>query len=214
MELAAIPAGDLADENLDRFRTEVVTHGSFSVDWLSDRINEWRPIFEALERCAPRILEVGSYEGLTACFLLWRLSDATITCVDGFELRSDLEATFDANLARVDSARATKLVGDSRRLLLDLLGEGQRFDLVYVDGSHRGLDVLVDAALAWQLLEPGGFVVFDDYEYTEEGEDALLRPGSAIDAFLQIVDGKYELLFKGHQLAVRKTSGLSSSSGR
>ena len=69
---------------------------------------------------------------------------------------------------------------------------GERFDLVYLDGSHFGLDVLVDAAVSWQLLGDGGFLVFDDYLWAELGEDALLRPRPAIDAFLALVEGKYE----------------------
>lgn len=52
----------------------------------------------------------------------------------------------------------------------------------------------------------GGFLVFDDYRWSELGDDELLRPGPAIDAFLALVRGKHELLFSGPQVAVRKTS--------
>ena len=34
---------------------------------------------------------------------------------------------------------------------------------VYVDGSHHARDVLQDAVLAWGLLRPGGYMIFDDY---------------------------------------------------
>jgi len=85
-----------------------------------------------------------------------------------------------------------------------LATDGERFDLIYLDGSHFGLDVLVDAAVSWQLLENGGFLVFDDYLWAELGDDPLLRPRPAIDAFLAFVEGKYELLFAHEQVAVRK----------
>ena len=51
-----------------------------------------------------------------------------------------------------------------------------------------------------------GFLVFDDYAWSALGHDPLLRPGAAVDAFLTLVDGKYELVAKADQLAVRKTS--------
>ena len=74
-----------------------------------------------------------------------------------------------------------------------------------MDASHLGLDVIVDAALSWQLLETGGFLVFDDYLWAELGDDPLLRPGPAVDAFLSLVKGKHEPVFASDQLAVRKT---------
>ena len=79
-----------------------------------------------------------------------------------------------------------------------------RFDLVYVDGSHRGLDVLVDAALSWPLLEVGGVVVFDDYRWALLGDDPLLRPGPAIDAFVSLVSAHGEVISHDRQVALRK----------
>jgi hypothetical protein len=54
------------------------------------------------------------------------------------------------------------------------------------------------------MLEDEGFLLFDDYLWAELGEDPLLRPRPAIDAFLSLVEGKYELLFAHEQVAVRK----------
>ena len=53
-------------------------------------------------------------------------------------------------------------MGASHPALLVLIDQRRRFDFVYVDGSHLALDVLVDAALAWRLLSPGGVLVFDE----------------------------------------------------
>jgi hypothetical protein len=117
---------------------------------------------------------------------------------------SSLETVFDANVALVDQTRVRKLVGDSKRRLLDLAEEHEGFDLIYVDGSHLGLDVLVDAALSWGLLLSGGVLVFDDYPWAKLGEDPLLRPGPAVDAFLALVAGRYELVFADYQVALRK----------
>jgi hypothetical protein len=49
-------------------------------------------------------------------------------------------------------------------------------------------------------------LVFDDYVWGELGEDALLRPGVAIDAFLTLVDAKHELLFADDQVGLRKVA--------
>ena len=200
-----------------RFREDVVEGGVFTQDWFTGHILSWEPMMRTLEGRAAHVLEIGAFEGLSACYVLWRLPDAHVTAVDTFtgsaehvarDLLPDisLENAFDANVSAVDASRARKLVGDSKRRLLDLRAEHARFDFVYVDGSHLALDVLIDAALAWPLLAVDGFLVFDDYGWSAVGPDPLLRPGPAIDAFLGLVDGKFELLSKETQLALRKTS--------
>jgi predicted O-methyltransferase YrrM len=199
-------------EVAQRFREEVVARGSFRDDVFTHEISHLDVLLEPLTGRASSILEIGSYEGMSCCFFLWRLREARITCIDTFaetvgdERSSEIEARFDANVALVDAVRVRKLVDDSRRVLVDLLDETSLYDLVYVDGSHYGLDVLVDGALSWRLLPIGGTLVFDDYAWNDNGDDALLRPGPAIDAVLGLVEGKYELLFKGAQLAIRKSA--------
>lgn len=123
---------------------------------------------------------------------------------------ASLEAAFDRNVAQVDASRVRKIVADSRSALSSLQSSGARFELVYVDGSHLALDVLVDAALSWPLLVDGGILVFDDYLWAELGDEPLVRPGPAIDAFLTLVEGKYERIIGGHQVAVRKLTQPAS----
>jgi hypothetical protein len=198
-----------------RFREEVFERGTFSHDWFTGKIEAWETIMEALESRSARVLEIGSFEGLSACYVLWRLPDSHVTCVDTFAGSVEnivgrdlpdagLESVFDTNVASVDASRVRKLVGDSKHVLIDLNTEGACFDFVYVDGSHHALDVLVDAALSWNMVAVDGFLVFDDYRWSAFGEDPLLRPGVAIDCFLTLVDGKYELVFRGSQLALKK----------
>jgi predicted O-methyltransferase YrrM len=211
---SAIDEAREANPRLADFEREIVARGRFTHLWALGHAGWWEPICIALDGRAVRVIEVGSFEGLSAAYLLWRLPEAEITCVDTFEgslehegtntVPADLERVFEENVALVDTARVRKRVGRSSVVLPRLAADGERFDLVYLDGSHFGLDVLVDAAVSWQLLDDGGFLVFDDYLWAELGEDALLRPRPAIDAFLALVEGKYDVVFAHEQVAVRK----------
>lgn len=70
------------------------------------------------------------------------------------------------------------------------------FDLIYIDGSHRAADVLIDAVMSFQLLRIGGMMIFDDYIWTMEPqgqEDLLNMPKPAIDAFTSIFARKIRL---------------------
>jgi predicted O-methyltransferase YrrM len=208
----AVTAGD--DQLIARFHREILDRGSFHDDEFSVNIPSWEPVMRELDGRGARLLEIGSFEGMSAAFLLWRLPDARITCIDtfaggpSFAVRgadvSGLEATFDRNL-RLVGDRVRKLVGDSGHVLRELLETGERFDLVFVDGSDLALDVLVDACLSWQLLAPGGFMIFDNYRWRSPlGEDRLLQPAPAIDAFLDLVSDHCELVRKEKQAIVRR----------
>lgn len=224
VEEAGLTTREVADDPVtDRFRAEVLSRGSFSQDWFTGYIPSWEPVLRTLEGRPSRLLEVGSFEGLSASFLLWRLPDAHITCVDTFAgspehgvmgINDDeLERAFDRNVALVDASRVRKVVGRSAEVLMDLLDGDERFELVYIDGSHLALDVLVDGALSWRLVNPDGFLIFDDYDWPSPlGEDPLLRPGPAIDAFLELVRGHCEVLEKSGQAILRKRSARPDES--
>ena len=213
------PAAD--DGLLARFREEVVARGSFRSDMVSGRFPTWEPFLQELEGRRAQILEIGSFEGMSACYFLWRLRDAHLTCIDTFaggasfaalgQDVSGLEAAFDRNISLVDGARVRKLVGDSAHHLLELVHAGERFDLVFVDGSDLALDVLVDAALSWQLLEPGGVLIFDNYLWRSPlGEDSLFQPAPAIDAFLDLVRSHCDILTKEGQVIARRAAAPSA----
>ena len=189
------------------FAREVVARGAFEHDWFTVHIPVWDRLLAEFEGRAARLLELGSFEGLSACFLLWRLPDAHLTCIesfDGYFATPELEQRFEGNVAVVDASRVRKLPGKTRDMLPRLIEERAAFDFVYVDASHFALDVIVDAALSWQLLVPGGLIVFDDYAL--DHGDPLLTPGVAIDAFLQLVESQSERVDAGGQVALRKAS--------
>jgi predicted O-methyltransferase YrrM len=205
----------VANGQAQRFREEVVTRGAFSEDWFTMHIPSWEPVMRELEGRSARVLELGSFEGLSACFVLWRLPDAHLTCVDTFAgipgyqaygIATDIGAAFDENVAAVDAARVRKLVGETHRVLPELIDDGEQFDLVYVDASHIAVDVLADAAFAWKLLRRGGVAIFDDYGLVPPGEDPLEHPQPALNAFLELVRSRAEVLGAERQLMLRKTA--------
>ena len=64
--------------------------GTFSQDWLTGHVATWEPMTEALEGSEARVLEIGAFEGLSACYVLWRLPDANVTAVDTFAGSAEL----------------------------------------------------------------------------------------------------------------------------
>jgi len=186
--------------------------------WFLRHVPTWPFIFEArglLRRPGLRILEIGSWEGLSCRFVLDHLPGSVITCVDTWAgadehvaatgaaaaALADLEARFDAN-THAYGDRVTKWKGTSQEYFATCRPR-ECFDLVYVDGSHRADDVLVDAVRGFEALAPGGVMIFDDYlwKYYDRPQD---NPGAAINAFLRLKRGRYDLLHVGSQVAIAK----------
>ena len=144
--------------------------------------------------------------------MLWRYPAARITCVDSFtdwNDTPDLQKRFEHNVALVDASRVRTIRGKTNTVLPVLMDEDARFDFIYVDASHMALDVLVDTALSWRLLAPGGLIIFDDYGL--DYHDALLSPTVAVDAFLNVIGSGGEPQTVGKQLAVRKLNPATAT---
>ena len=150
------------------------------------------------------MLEIGSYEGRSAVWFLENIlthPSASIVCLDFFS-SLPLSTRFDHNIQRSgQGSRVTKLKGRSDAILSTLPLD--HFDIIYIDGSHQAADVLMDAMLSWHRIKPGGIMLFDDYLWAP-GTPATERPQMAIDLFLQSFAGRYEILLKSYQIAIRK----------
>ena len=189
----------------------------FTTAWFSETTeNAWEKIVPMV--MPRRVLEVGSFEGASACYLIRRYAQHfafEIHCIDSWQGGEEhqcldmaaVERRFDENLAQASSAAAHpvslhKHKGSSDNELARLIARGYRnyFDLAYIDGSHQAPDVLFDAVAAFRLVRPGGLIIFDDYLWTgapqREGAavDLLHCPKPAIDAFTNLYRQKISLI--------------------
>jgi predicted O-methyltransferase YrrM len=188
---------------------------TFSTDWAGNHFFRWSEMLHRLREKPVRILEIGSWEGRSALFFLNYLPKSRIVCIDPFEgnvehhrdpyfrnLALKTEAQFDRNLMGF-ADRVEKIKGSSTTVLPALGISGRRFGLAYIDGSHMAADAYGDAVLTWPMVEPGGIVIFDDYEWPLMDSEAE-RPRMGIDAFLAAIDGQYRELHRDYQLVIAK----------
>jgi precorrin-6B methylase 2 len=184
----------------------------FTHDLFTTHIKQWEKDFGFLKgRPNLRFVEIGSFEGRSTCWLLEHIlthETSTIICIDPFNEidQPRQEEYFDFNIKQTGMAhKVTKLRGLSQFILKFL--PTAAFDFVYIDGSHEARDILQDALLSWDALKRYGVLVFDDYQYTlpfTMVDTITLQPKQAIDAFLSLVTGRYQIIHKGRQVALRK----------
>jgi len=146
-------------------------------------------------------LEIGSFEGASAVWLMDHRPDLTLTCVDIFgpafdDVTGEYEHRFERNVAEYGD-RVIKLKGKSTDVL-PTLPKRKTYDLIYIDGDHSYEGALYDAMNAYPLLKKGGVLIFDDYNNDQFG----VR--KAVDEFLETVtdfevlreDGDYQMAIK------------------
>jgi len=195
---------------------------SYSYDWFSHHVPTWSRLLGPWRgRPDLNFLEIGSFEGRSACWLLQNVlthGTSRITCIDLFleSLEGDPvhmpevahpNKSFDENVAAIGAAhKVTKMAGPSFEILPQL--PASSFDFVYVDGSHYAAYVLTDAVLAWRCLRLGGLVIFDDYLWGAEKLPAEDRPMAGVDAFMAGFKGHYDIVLREYQVALRKTKEL------
>jgi hypothetical protein len=193
------------------------TGQDFTADWFSSHIANWAQLLAPLRGLESlKFLEIGSFEGRSATWLLENIlthPSSLLHCVDSFECVGVYESRYGCSTEGAEKRLRRNLgrFGDRVRfhrersqvfLTSGAVPDGS-LDFVYVDGSHRADDVLMDALLSWKLLKAGGIMLFDDYQAAFD-QDEFWHPTRGIDAFLHVHWDQFEPLFKGYQLAIRK----------
>lgn len=191
----------------------------FTNDWFHD--NGTDKVFEKfvvpqLAHRPVRWLEIGSFEGRSA---VWSLENflqhacGSLICVDPWEGWS-LEA-YDRFLRNLEEAGGTAKTSVHRDYAMDALTEFRAYscdrqnnwlDGAFIDGNHEAKDALQEGLLCWDLLKPGGILVFDDYIWEWEAEHGNQVPVAVgIDAFLAVVAPWSKVLHKDRHVVVEKT---------
>jgi predicted O-methyltransferase YrrM len=124
---------------------------------------------EALTRTLPnqaRLINIGAGAGTSSAALLRGGRD-----IENFELLSiDLDGQFlkrELDYLEAQSlytpSRIRQFLGSSDEAFQHISGDKVRLNLVFVDGSHNGEQVLKDIQNYSELLAPGGILVCHDY---------------------------------------------------
>ena len=181
-------------------------NASFTEDWFSGNIPSWKRQLERLRGKPVRFLEIGTFEGRSALWVLENIlthPDSKLYVIDHWkytgEKNKEVYKTFKKNIAPY-SAKVQVLKGYSRDMLRGL--KEPNFDFIYIDANRHSQNVLEDAVMSFPLLIPKGLMILDDYTHNKEHDNMCPRPG--IDSFVNTYNGELEVLHTGWQVVVRK----------
>jgi predicted O-methyltransferase YrrM len=163
-----------------------------------------------------KVLEIGTYAGISLINLIQNIPNSIGVGVDmwcNYNENNLLESidnlkvkeSFFKNIKT--AGLQGKIVGiqkDSTDALLNYIQCREKFNFIYIDGSHLLLDCYSDLVLAWEILEQGGILAIDDYLYKKD--TILDSPFEAVNHFLKRYNGKYKLLHKSYRVFLEKSA--------
>lgn len=173
---------------------------AYQVDWFSRNIPYWTT-YLARFKGKPNLtfLELGCFEGKATTWLLNNiLTDPTskIIVVDTFAGSPEFAGTF-IDSSKIEANFKENIAPFSEKVEIwkgktDMIDKADplQFDFIYIDASHKALDVLHDGVMSFHLLKPGGSIIFDDYTWGPEQSEKD-RPYKAIQACIDITGGYY-----------------------
>lgn len=194
----------------------------FTTDWFGRYPAYWSELFagQGWHPDLPRtIVEIGSYEGRSALWMLENLlqhPDSRLICVDTFHNRDSADSywrRFAANvLGSPHAGKVSVSASASLPFLSRFVAEGSTADFIYVDGSHRAADVLEDLVLSFHAIRVGGIIICDDYlKGAPLGDLTLGSPKLAVDTFTTLYRDRLDIPWGQplYQLAMIKTAERS-----
>ena len=193
----------------------LIERKKITFDFFSQNTYDWSKCLFYLQKKKFTYLEIGSFEGNSAFFILKFFNPKIVYCCDpwlplpkrdgsdegykNFEMRS-VEKNFDFNL-KTYKKKLRKFKCKSRVFFKN---NNTNFDLIYIDGSHFAKDVVQDCKSAWLVLNKNGVIIFDDY-FWKSYDKIENNPAFAINSFLKGINGQYKvLLLSKFQLFIKK----------
>lgn len=162
------------------------------------------------EHAVQNVLELGFAHGVSTCYMaaaLARFGSGSIVTID-LESARQREPNIEELLARVgQSGRVTVYFEPTSYTwrLMKFLEEERRpaFDLCYIDGAHNWFVDGFAFFLVHLLLKPGGWIIFDDLDWTYATSPSLahterVRRMPEDERTTPQVRKVYELLVKSH----------------
>ena len=161
------------------------------------------------------ILEIGCFEGLSACFFSDNIMDNTnssLTCVDPFYISGTVPGittqNVDENIIKRFKSNITKSKNNSKICLHQKTSDDffknntKMYNFIYIDGCHEIDYINRDMENSFKSLKKNGVMWMDDYMGGGvEGKGQIKR---TMDAFLNRHNGEFKLIHVGYQLAIKK----------
>ena len=143
------------------------------------------------------ILEIGTYSGRTTFILSKLFEDANILSIDLPSLDNDFESTYSRqnNVQEFVENRNINLLASKQIRFLEmnsitLTNSEEKFNLIWVDGSHGYPTVTMDIINSYRLCKKNGYVLIDDVYKDVDYSDKHYKSIASYHTLLELKKAK------------------------
>lgn len=151
------------------------------IQWMS--FSQGRVLTEIIQMFGlQRALEIGTFRGVGTCYLANAMTgdaDGRVSTIDVVRPEGGPTVFDCADKCGIPRSWIESIVDPcgSHFVMEEMIRDGRKFDFVYIDGRHVIEDIALDFFHADLLLSPGGWIAFDDLDWTHENREwAKNRP--------------------------------------
>ena len=169
-----------------KMHMEYLKSKNITTDYFSINTFYWKQILKIIPRDF-KYLEIGSWEGNSALFILTNFNVKNVVCVDIWEdinfkdIQKSNYENYKKNIEEfLNKVKTYKGTSDSF-----FLNQRENFDVIYVDGSHETDQVYKDIKNSWKVLNNKGVLICDDYFYGDIYKNPNNVPSIAINKFIK-----------------------------
>lgn len=157
-------------------------------------------------------LEIGSWEGNSAMFILNNFNTEKVTCVDIWDLHHD--AGKDEQIRRFNNFQSNLDEFNGRFSFYKntsdefFTNNREKYDVIYIDGWHEAPQVYKDICNSWNCLNIGGIIICDDFFYGNiKNNKEINLPADSINRFILENKNKLKILnVNNTQIFIKKVS--------
>ena len=170
------------------------------------RFLETLSLLKDRENC--KVLEIGVNVGTSLIHILRNINDTSVGTVIDIWDEQDVEKRCLENFKKTGMLERIRIMkGDSTDRLIHLIKEDEKFDFIYVDGSHTLCDTYSDCLLAWKLLKKDGIMGIDDVSMSEDEKgrtESIHLPREGVIQFVNKYQNKIKVLDNNYRLFLQK----------
>ena len=154
-------------------------------------------------------LELGSWEGNSALYILKNHSTKKIVCVDPWDKDKIFRKSNKRKIFNrfINNLKNFKNRYSYFRMTSDkfFLKNNKSFDVIYVDGWHSTWQVSKDIKNSWKILNNNGIIICDDYFYGGNNKNDKHIPALAINNFIRENKKKLKIIYvNNNQIFLKK----------
>jgi|TARA_B110000438_G_C15684425_1_gene593869 predicted O-methyltransferase YrrM len=148
-------------------------------------------------------LEIGSWEGNSALFILKNYNTVNVVCVDFWEKNNEINENFENFKLNMEEYKNRfsffREMSDNF-----FINNKEKFDVIYIDGSHEPMQVYKDINNAWNFLNISGILICDDYFYGNIYTKSNNVPADAINKFIKEKNNLEIICVNNSQIFLKK----------